>query len=145
MYQQLYQALIVCIMKGNVRLFYHVVIDDRIPKLPDHEYLVPIMLPPGSKSLPCHFHTREGLRITNLNMLIDATKEATEERRRDEGNDQCSHHSDKEQQATCESYIEMEAKLHLYAVSAGRVFMFAPSYVGETFKLPHVLLIVTIA
>jgi len=28
--------------------------------------------------------------------------------------------------------------LHLYAVSAGRVFMFAPSYVGETFKLPHV-------
>ena len=59
-------------------------------------------------------------------------------RNKNEGNDQCSHHSDKEQQAICESYIEMEAKLHLYAVSAGRVFMFAPSYVGETFKLPHV-------
>jgi hypothetical protein len=29
-------------------------------------------------------------------------------------------------------------EIHLYAVPAGRVFMFAPSYVGEIFNLPHV-------
>lgn len=29
-------------------------------------------------------------------------------------------------------------EIHLYAVPAGRVFMFAPSYIGEMFHLPHV-------
>jgi hypothetical protein len=29
-------------------------------------------------------------------------------------------------------------EIHLYSVPAGRVFMFAPSYVGEIFNLPHV-------
>jgi hypothetical protein len=28
--------------------------------------------------------------------------------------------------------------LHLYAVPAGRVFMFAPNYIGEIITLPHV-------
>ncbi|KAI2514015.1 prolyl 4-hydroxylase alpha-subunit [Fragilaria crotonensis] len=30
------------------------------------------------------------------------------------------------------------ASLHLYAVNAGRVFMFAPKFIGEIFELPHV-------
>jgi len=100
--------------------------NDRTPKLPDHESHVPIMLPLGSESLPCHFHTREGLRITSISMLIDAID--TEE-------GECAF-DDLEKQALCES--DAKQTLDLYAVAAGRVFMFAPKHVGEIFDLPHV-------
>jgi hypothetical protein len=32
----------------------------------------------------------------------------------------------------------MPRELHLYAVPAGRVFMFAPAHIGEIIHLPHV-------
>ena len=38
---------------------------------------------------------------------------------------------------TCVASTTKKA-VHLYSVPAGRVFMFAPSYVGEIFHLPHV-------
>lgn len=82
----------------------------------DHEYLVPV---PDTETLPCRFHTREGLRITSIQQLSKLMEEAS---------GACSANE------TCSAM----PKVHLYAVPAGRVFMHAPSYVGEIFELPHV-------
>ena len=90
--------------------------EDRTPILLDHEYLVPL---PSTQTLPCRFHTREGLRITSLQQLSKLLEEAS---------GACSANE------TCSS----TPQLHLYAVPAGRVFMHAPSFVGEIFELPHV-------
>lgn len=89
---------------------------DRTPILLDHNELVRL---PETDSLPCRFHTREGVRIQSFEQLADLARNAQK----------CS--SDEE---TCQDRTE----LHLYAVSAGRVFMFAPHHVGEVFELPHV-------
>lgn len=76
-----------------------------------------------SRSFPCHFHTREGVRILSLEQLLAIARQSVET---------CGNGSSDINQ-TCASN-----ELHLYAVPAGRVFMFAPSYVGEIFDLPHV-------
>lgn len=90
--------------------------EERTPILLDHDDLVRV---PPMDSLPCRFHTREGVRITSLKQLSELLENAT---------GACSAND------TCSSSPE----LHLYAVPGGRVFMHAPSYVGEIFELPHV-------
>ena len=106
---------------------------DRTPIQPDHTLMVRV---PMSQSLPCHFHTREGVRITSLEQLARCAWEAkvpvevcAEEELNADG--------------TCATNIDGDGgnqrrELHLYAVPAGRVFIFAPKYVGEIFELPHV-------
>ena len=104
----------------------------------DHAYLIQV---PGVGGLPCHFHTREGVRVTNLEHLANLAKEASKamedgqcengennENNNNNGNTSCSNND-----ATLSS-----KELHLYAVPAGRVFMFAPKYIGEIFHLPHI-------
>ena len=109
---------------------------DKTPIQPDHHELVTVPLAGGS--LPCHFHTREGVRITSLSQLADLAREATKKNVQGE----CKATDGKDDQ-TCSSSSSISddstrKELHLYAVSAGRVFMFAPKYVGEVFELPHV-------
>lgn len=92
--------------------------------LRDHQDLVPVVSAGNRTSLPCRFHTREGLRITELSQLTQIEQVPT----------QCINEEDE----TCSVEETNTAGIHLYAVPAGRVFMFAPSYVGEIFHLPHV-------
>ena len=86
---------------------------------PDNLFLVE--QPDGS--LPCRFFTREGRRIASVQDLIELADKAVQNKGKCE-----------EQDHTCQS----APNLHLYAVPAGRLFMFAPSYVGEKFILDHV-------
>jgi len=99
--------------------------EDHTPVLLDHDELVPVVSNYGrSQSLPCHFHTREGLRITQSQLftkLVAALQDAEPDCEGDEETQTC-----------------VSRGVHLYSVPAGRVFMFAPSYVGEIFHLPHV-------
>ena len=83
------------------------------PQLLDYDALVEV--PEGS--LPCRFHTREGLRIVSVQQLVDLFSQTC-----------------KLDEKTCQDHTN----LHLYAVPAGRPFMFAPSSVGEIFELSHV-------
>ena len=100
----------------------------------DHRKLVRV---PDIGTYPCHFHTREGVRILSLKQLAqfardakaDPPGECTEEERNVDG--------------TCDDSAESRGgdalrQLHLYAVQASRQFIFAPRYVGEIFELPHV-------
>lgn len=89
---------------------------ERTPILLDHDDLV---LVPPLQSLPCRFHTREGVRITSLKQLSKVLEDAA---------GACSSNE------TCSA----TPGLDLYAVPGGRVFMHAPSHVGEIFDLPHV-------
>jgi len=98
--------------------------EHKTPILLDHERLVPIPLDNEEEaSLPCHFHTREGVRISSFDQLKDVVRKAKESCKDDGESDTCAASS---------------KEVHLHAVPAGRVFMFAPSFVGETFDLPHV-------
>ena len=101
--------------------------EDRTPILLDHDKLVPVVSNSGrAQSLPCHFHTREGLRITQsqqLSELVVASLQVQEDCEGDEDTQTC---------------VSSTKAFHIYSIPAGRVFMFAPSYVGEIFHLPHV-------
>lgn len=99
---------------------------DRTPILLDHKKLVRV----SSGSLPCRWLTREGIRITSLHQLHDIahqTKMAAQT---------CSSNP---QEGDCkeDGSTDVEVELHLYGVPAGRVFMFAPKFVGEIFELNH--------
>ncbi|KAG7337243.1 2(OG)-Fe(II) oxygenase superfamily protein [Nitzschia inconspicua] len=96
---------------------------EHTPILLDHNDLVPVTSAKGEKSLPCRFHSREGLRVTKLDELTEMAKRPC-------GADDIS--------ANCHVSKNGLKEIHLYAVPAGRVFMFAPSHVGEIFYLPHV-------
>ena len=97
---------------------------DHTPILHDHDELIPLDAGKGVETLPCHFHTREGLRITSFESFFLSVEAQKGE-----------HCDDSENGAqTC----EMSQMMHLYAVPAGRLFMFAPSFIGETFVLNHV-------
>jgi len=106
--------------------------EDKTPVLLDHDKLIPVATSPDPDAptfLPCHFHSREGVRMTSFQKLmqaiVDKYKEVPQEicEEAEDGMQYC-YFDDKE--------------VHLYAVPAGRTFMFAPSYVGETFDLPHI-------
>lgn len=100
--------------------------EERTPILHDHNELVPV--DSGHiNTLPCHFHTREGLRITSLGQMFDLSNAVNQKNPQD-----CDEATEGDQ--TCKSSNMM----HLYAVPAGRIFMFAPSYVGEIFRISHV-------
>lgn len=91
--------------------------EDRTTIQKDHHLLmgVPLMEQgEASFALPCHYYTREGLRITSLMQLADIARSISEDDDDDE--------------------------LHLYAVPAGRLFSFAASYLGEVFELNHLKL-----
>lgn len=106
----------------------------RTPILLDHNDLVRVAAPDGKTSLPCRFHNREGLRITKLNQLTDLMRLPSTIT---SGTQDCTVDANGDQ--TCSTNQHEESSIrHLYAVPAGRVFMFAPSYVGEIFHLPHV-------
>lgn len=102
---------------------------DKTPIQLDHNKLVRV---PGIGSLPCHFHTREGVRVTSLKQLAQLAREAKVPTGECAVNERTVDGSC----GTAESAGRRE--LHLYAVQAGRVFVFAPKYVGEIFELPHV-------
>mmetsp|Transcript_24376 Transcript_24376/g.30649 ORF Transcript_24376/g.30649 Transcript_24376/m.30649 type:complete len:642 (+) Transcript_24376:200-2125(+) len=108
---------------------------DHTPILHDHNELVPVVSgnesdfdpDKGVKSLPCHFHTREGMRITSLDQFLTSAQKTPEFQKEDcEGSE------------TGEQTCQVSKMMHLYAVPAGRLFVFAPSFVGETFVLHHV-------
>jgi hypothetical protein len=110
----------------------------KTPIMPDHNELIRV---PYANSLPCHFHTREGVRVTSLKQLASLAREVGGNSSGDsEG--ECMANYDDNDQSTCKSDDSSNKagrkELHLYAVPAGRVFMFAPKYIGETFELPHV-------
>jgi hypothetical protein len=97
---------------------------DRTPILLDHGSLKPVQ----GGSLPCRWYTREGMRIISLNQLqtlVDSAKRSSLQT--------CA--AANPQQGECNN-----VELHLYGVPAGRVFMFAPSYVGEVYELSHMTL-----
>jgi hypothetical protein len=98
------------------------------PILLDHNELVSVVSPGNKTSLPCRFHTREGLRVSNFRQLAEMIKYAPTPQN-------CQ--GDAESQ-TCTVEENAQREFHLYAVPAGRVFMFSPAYVGEIFELPHV-------
>ncbi|KAL7489496.1 hypothetical protein ACHAW6_015127 [Cyclotella cf. meneghiniana] len=101
---------------------------ERTPIQLDHNRLVRV---PHVASLPCHFHTREGVRITGLQMLARLVQDA--KTNHDDG--ECNN----DEEGTCRNDANKTyTQFHLYAVPAGRVFLFAPSHVGEIFHLPHV-------
>ena len=104
---------------------------DRTPILLDHLKLVRVGA--GVGSLPCRWLTREGIRITSLQQLRDIAHQAKLAAQT------CTSSSGSNpQDADQEDCQETEEfKLHLYGVPAGRVFMFAPKFVGEIFELNH--------
>ena len=104
---------------------------DRTPILLDHDKLVQVGVSeddPDNAYLPCHFHSREGVRITSfqklVSLIVNEYKKVPS-----------THCEDKSDQETCSTE---EKEVHLYAVPAGRTFMFAPKFVGEIFELPHI-------
>lgn len=100
----------------------------KTPILVDHDDLVPVTTSNDKKYLPCRFHTREGLRITSFDQLTMIDPELQ----------QCNEENPDGAVGTCTAQGQTSIEIHLYAVPAGRVFMFAPKYVGEIFHLPHV-------
>mmetsp|Transcript_51402 Transcript_51402/g.59473 ORF Transcript_51402/g.59473 Transcript_51402/m.59473 type:complete len:647 (+) Transcript_51402:31-1971(+) len=105
--------------------------EDHTPILLDHNDLVPVKTG-QSNSLPCHFHTREGLRITQFQVLSKVVMHLDKDR------NECQIDESETQTCISNEINEKSSEIHLYAVPAGRVFMFAPAYVGEIFQLPHV-------
>jgi hypothetical protein len=122
----------------------------KTPILKDHDKLVPIYdsssgsgnggdSETDSMFLPCHFHIRAGQRVTSLSHFAQLARHATAP---SSSKEECA--SDDEGQETCtaadtvDTANPMPRELHLYAVPAGRVFMFAPAHIGEIIHLPHV-------
>lgn len=89
---------------------------------------------PDVTSFPCHFHTREGLRIASGEKLLQIL-EGRETRSRNVIEGTSCANVDGE----CVASDDIgTGTLDLYAVQAGRVFMFAPKFVGEIFELDHI-------
>mmetsp|Transcript_34353 Transcript_34353/g.83381 ORF Transcript_34353/g.83381 Transcript_34353/m.83381 type:complete len:621 (-) Transcript_34353:53-1915(-) len=105
---------------------------DKTPIMLDHDRLVPVKSELMGTSLPCRFHTREGLRISYMDQLTGfASSPPVDCEMVDVDDDNIQ---------TCK-LVEQDSppsEIHLYAVPAGRVFMFAPDHVGEIFHLDHV-------
>lgn len=104
--------------------------DDRTPRLFDHDQLLLMQDPlSGRDEFACHFHTREGVRINSLEQFAQLAREAKQKTMN------CSIDASNGD-SVC---IDSSGKLEIYAVQAGRVFMFAPKFVGEVFDLKHVI------
>jgi hypothetical protein len=115
----------------------------KTPILKDHDKLVPIYESSSSLGdgetesmfLPCHFHIRAGQRVASLSHFAQLARHAAAPSL-SSSKEECA--TDDEDQETCTAATAVPRELHLYAVPAGRVFMFAPSYIGEIIHLPHV-------
>lgn len=123
----------------------------KTPILPDYEDLVPVPVPSHDKNskqrryLPCRFHTREGQRISQLKQLSDMVlfqnKDGVDDARVVSDN---NNNNNDDETSSPRGGVQKTSNtragrdVHLYAVPAGRVFMFAPAYVGEIFNLSHV-------
>ncbi|GAX23303.1 hypothetical protein FisN_21Hh011 [Fistulifera solaris] len=95
----------------------------RTPILRDHRLLVPYKLTEdGPSYLPCHFHNASGYRLSSVSLLREWIQ------------DMSCQQEDYTAGKTCRGHPTLE----LYAVPAGRHFMFAPKYIGEIIPLPHV-------
>lgn len=106
---------------------------EKTPIQRDHAQLIPLRYQ-SQTFLPCHFHTHQGVRVTSLSQFTDWMYQREEEAQvcepttaTDEQHQQCN--SD-----TSTSTIT----LHLYAVPAGRLFLFTAMSVGDIIPLPHV-------
>lgn len=95
----------------------------RTVRQPDSESLNRL---PTTGVLPCRFYSREGYRIDSLSGLTDLVRKAIRL-----SSMSCNDH---EGDQTCSAM----PSLHLYAVPAGRFFMFAPSTIGEKFVVDHI-------
>lgn len=112
---------------------------DRTTIQPDHHKAERL---PEISSLPCHYHTREGVRVTSLAQLARLARDAKvpsgecapDERGGADGT--CG--TTREEEEAAGGGVRRRRELHLYAVQMGRVFIFAPKRVGEVFELPHV-------
>jgi len=112
--------------------------EEHTPKLPDYQYSVPLTKMSGKITHSCHFHTREGLRITSIKQLADYAREIKQKVKDEETN--CIPDDNDNAEETCSSStILATSELHLYAVPFGRLFIFAPSHVGEIFDLSHIV------
>ncbi len=113
---------------------------ERTTILSDHNQLVSVQT--GSvTTLPCHFHTREGLRFTSYKELLDYVHKIVHMAGipADAGEEECVVSDDGSTLcAPRQSPDAMDVDVHIYAVPAGRSFMFAPSYIGEVFHIDHV-------
>jgi hypothetical protein len=102
------------------------------PILLDHQHLVPVHNHqyPDKISLPCRWHSQSGQRITSLPQLselaTDKEQSCSIRQTRNSNHNEC----------TTES---IQKEIHLYAVPAGRLFVFAPSYVGQVFDLSYLM------
>lgn len=110
---------------------------DHTPILPDHDELVQIDND-GVLTLPCHFHTREGMRIDSLEKLIDFVEKQKSRQELSNLEEECTILEDGSNVCTAMEDVSSAPSFHLYAVPAGRIFMFAPSYIGEVFDIDHV-------
>lgn len=107
--------------------------DAHTPHQPDHLHLLSLEDPlTGANAFACHFHTRSGLRITSLEQFASLAVDA---RHSAKGDASCKVDS-KNGLNVCNSY--QNSSLEIYAVPAGRVFIFAPKFVGERIELPHI-------
>ncbi len=108
---------------------------DRTPILLDHDKLVKTQ----AGTLPCRWYTREGLRVSTNDQIKALVHRATSST---STSPSCA--NPQEGDTSCEEDpVEgqgMQTAIHLYAVPAGRVFLFAPAYVGEIFHLDHLSL-----
>lgn len=108
----------------------------RTPILEDHSQLVPNYVQSSSNNnnnkrkqrsfLPCHFHTKAGVRLSSFSHLVRLARQAAQAP------------AGQDDETTTATATKRPRELHLYAVQAGRYFMFAPSYAGEIIDLSHV-------
>jgi hypothetical protein len=124
----------------------------RTPVLLDHGKLVRIPQNDDdsehSTTLPCHFHSPVGVRITSLSLLLSEAVSASSSSSKSAQDGACmnNNNNDDTNAESCvvakedndESSSSKRKEFHLYAVPAGRVFMFAPSHVGQVIPLPHI-------
>lgn len=103
--------------------------DEATPVLLDNKALVRTW----ANSLPCRFYTREGLRISTLDQLKTMAETA-----KALPSESCANPQSGDESCDGDDSV---SEIHLYAVPAGRVFHFAPAYVGETFELNHLKLL----
>jgi hypothetical protein len=105
-------------------------------------------------TLPCRWYTREGVRIVSMPQLqtLISEKQSAHELERSNctapstaGDTEVTVETDgslqsaKDHASACTT-VKDPFTFHVYAVPAGRMYMFAPSTVGEIFTLDHIVL-----
>jgi len=126
---------------------------EKTPILWDHDHLRRVPQPNNNNNnrnpfLPCRWHTQNGQRITSFTQLFDLATAMTES-----PITTIRGIVDDHRQHTCDNNLPVDShsthqcrdattttatqSIHLVAVPAGRLFVFAPTYVGQVFRLSH--------